>query len=142
MKRAAITIWIMCFLVLSVSGNSTAWSNGGYSDDILNPDYGTHDWIAEKALAMLPASESQYILDNLDYYLYGTELPDNSDGLFDDGIGDTSWHHVYFDQKGVLIDGASAARAKAMYDDALSYLESQDYQNDDPFAFFTFSSTV
>jgi len=51
----------------------TAWSNGGYSEDPSNPDYGTHDWIAQHALEWLPASEKQYIEDNLAVYLYGTE---------------------------------------------------------------------
>ena len=134
MKRTAITIVIIFFMVLSVSLNSTAWSNGGNSDDITNPDYGTHDWVAEKALAMLPASESQYIQDNLDYYLYGTELPDNYDGIFDDGIGDTFQHHVYFDSDGVVTDDASANRADAMFDDALSYLQNEDYENASKYA--------
>ncbi len=38
-------------------------SNGGYSDDPANPDYGTHDWIAQHALDLLPAHERQYIDD-------------------------------------------------------------------------------
>ncbi len=121
-------------MVLSVSINSTAWNNGGYSDDMTSPDYGTHDWIAEKALAMLPANESQYIHDNLNYYLYGTELPDNYDGIFDDGIGDTFQHHVYFDSNGTVTDVASANRAKAMFDDALSYLQNEDYENASKYA--------
>ncbi|MCK5038675.1 MAG: lamin tail domain-containing protein [Thermoplasmata archaeon] len=134
MKRTALTIWIILVMILSVSINSTAWSNGGYSDTITSPDYGTHDWIAEKALAMLPASESQYIHDNLDYYLYGTELPDNPDGLFDDGIGDTFQHHVYFDSNGIVTDDASADRAKAMFDDAKTHLQNEDYENASKYA--------
>jgi hypothetical protein len=45
--------------------NGLAWSNGGYSADPSNPDYGTHDWIAQHALDWLPVEEKQYILDNL-----------------------------------------------------------------------------
>ncbi|MCS7114741.1 MAG: hypothetical protein N0A00_05010 [Candidatus Bathyarchaeota archaeon] len=37
-----------------------AWSNGGYSSNSLEPDYGTHDWIAEHALDWLPANEKAY----------------------------------------------------------------------------------
>ncbi len=116
-------------ILISVSFNSTAWSNGGYSDDINNPDYGTHDWIAEKALAMLPVNESQYIRDNFNQYLYGTELPDNPVGLFNDGIADTSNHHVYFEISGTVTDNASADRAEAMYDDAMAYILVHDYKN-------------
>ena len=42
----------------------SGWSNGGYSADPANPDYGTHDWIAEHALDWLPQEEKQFLLDN------------------------------------------------------------------------------
>jgi len=53
------------------------WSNGGFSTDPTNPDYGTHDWIAHHALDWLPLKGKQFILNNIASYLYGTELPDN-----------------------------------------------------------------
>ena len=81
-----LSLTLITTLILLLPPPSTAWSNGGYSADPSNPDYGTHDWIAEHALDWLPADQKQYILENLDDYLCGTELPDN--GGAPDGIGD------------------------------------------------------
>jgi len=101
------------------------WSNGGYSSNPAQPDYGTHDWIAQHALDYLPTQEKQYLTDNLAAYLYGTELPDNSQAP--DGIGDTSKHHVYYSASGALTDNASAVRASAEYNAALNFLKTKDY---------------
>ncbi len=98
------------------------WNNGGYSADPSHPDYGTHDWVAQHALDYLPTQEKQFITDNLQLYLFGTELPDlpASQG----GIGDTTKHHIYYSAEGALKDDASAKRAQAMYNEALGDLES------------------
>jgi len=105
--------------------DSWGWSNGGYSSDPADPDYGTHDWIAEHALDWLPAEEKQYILDNLAAYLYGTELPDN--GGAPDGIGDTTKHHIYYNSAEVMTDDVAAVRASTEYGNALSFLEAKDF---------------
>ncbi|HIE32248.1 MAG TPA: hypothetical protein EYP67_07735 [Methanosarcinales archaeon] len=105
----------------------SAWSNGGYSSDSGDVSYGTHDWIAEHALDFLPANEKQYIDDNLNWYLYGTELPDNPRP--EDGIGDTARHHVYFYQNGSLMDDVSAVRAQEIYNDTLALLKAGDRMN-------------
>lgn len=55
---ALLSSWIM------VNYEVSGWSNGGYSADPANPDYGTHDWIAEHALDWLPQEEKQFLLDN------------------------------------------------------------------------------
>ena len=107
--------FILIVIILSTIPTTTAWSNGGYSADPNHPDYGTHDWIAEHALDFLPESEKQYILDNLNDYLYGTELPDNPEGY-----GDTTKHHVYYYENGDLQDNASAMRAEEEYKNAPS----------------------
>jgi hypothetical protein len=101
------------------------WSNGGYSADITQPDYGTHDWIAQHALDFLPDNEKQYIIDNLSVYLYGTELPDlpSTQG----GIGDTTKHHIYYYSNGSLQDDSSAQRANEEYQKALTYLTNGNY---------------
>ncbi|UCE10732.1 MAG: hypothetical protein JSW61_02015 [Candidatus Thorarchaeota archaeon] len=104
---------------------TSAWSNGGYSDDSSNPDYGTHDFIAEHALDWLPAQERQYIVNNLALYLYGTELPDNSRPQ--DGIGDTAKHHIYFDADGTLVDDSAALRAHEEYGGTLGYLNAGNF---------------
>jgi hypothetical protein len=128
-KTAALaTVLLLSFLMIvtalfSVSG----WSNGGYSDDPFNPDYGTHDWIAEHALDWLPSAEKQFILENLATYLYGTELPDRP--AAQGGIGDSLYHHVYYHANGSLQDDASAVRAKAKYDVAVSFYKSGDLTN-------------
>ena len=122
------TFLVFVFTLVLFSGMCTScnvvfgWSNGGYSSDPSNPDYGTHDWIAQHALDWLPQQEKQFILDNLMTYLYGTELPDN--GGAPDGIGDTTKHHVYYFASGSLQEDDSALRAKQEYDKAVSF-----YQN-------------
>jgi len=110
-----------------IIGSVSAWSNGGYSEDPSRPDYGTHDWVAQHALDWLPASEKQYILDNLHVYLYGTELPDNV-GV-SDGIGDTTKHHIYYYSNGTLQDDSAAERAEVEYYETLNYLKSGDLEN-------------
>ena len=105
--------------------NGLAWSNGGYSADPSNPDYGTHDWIAQHALDWLPYEEKQFILDNLAAYLYGTELPDNNQAS--DGIGDTAKHHIYYDSVEMMTDDAAAVRASTEYVNTLNFLKAEDY---------------
>ena len=126
MRRHLLTLAIV-LLLLPPSVASYAWGNGGYSSDPSNPDYGTHDWIAEHALDMLPTGKRQWLADNLKAYLYGTELPDN--GRAADGIGDTTKHHVYFRSGGSLQDDAAARRAQEEYQAALGYLRQSDYAN-------------
>ena len=97
----------------------SGWSNGGYSADPSNPDYGTHDWIAEHALDWLPLQEKQFLLDNKASFLYGTELPDNNQAP--DGIGDTTKHHIYFFADDSVQDDAAADRAEAEYVNAVNF---------------------
>lgn len=106
---------------------ATSWSNGGFSSDPSNPNYGTHDWIAQHTLDWLPPEEKQFILDNLASYLYGTELPDN--GLAPDGIGDTAKHHVYYFANGSLQTDASAVRAEVEYNNAFQFLRQGKFVN-------------
>jgi hypothetical protein len=117
----------VCVLVLFLSVEPVfCWSNGGYSANPAQPDYGTHDWIAQHALDYLPAQEKQYITDNLAAYLFGTELPDNSNKSIG-GIGDTTKHHVYYSATGILADNASAQRANDEFNLALDFLKTKDY---------------
>lgn len=122
LSKTKVCIILSLLLATTLPASPTlAWSNGGYSADPQNPDYGTHDWIAEHALDWLPTIEKQYILNNLQDYLYGTELPDN--GGAPDGIGDTFKHHVYYYSSGTLQDDISAIRALEEYNDVLDYLD-------------------
>ncbi|MCK4444038.1 MAG: hypothetical protein KAW09_05810 [Thermoplasmata archaeon] len=53
-----ISIILVCTLTIALTPPpTTAWSNGGYSADPSNPDYGTHDWITEHAQDWLPNNE-------------------------------------------------------------------------------------
>src|SRR3989304_1968803 len=119
MSRKRVPTLLMVILlgiVLLVSFSAASvlgWSNGGYSANPADPDYGTHDWIAEHALDWLPLQEKQFLLGNKASYLYGTELPDNNQAP--DGIGDTTKHHVYYSATGVLQDDAAAVRAREEY---------------------------
>lgn len=98
------------------------WSNGGYSADPEDPDYGTHDWIADRALELQIADVSHFSTTYHDSYLIGTEAPDNPEY-----IGDSTNHHVYYYSGGSVQDDVSAIRAQAMYDSALSRLTAGDY---------------
>jgi hypothetical protein len=110
---------------LALTHPAWAWSNGGYSADPNNPNYGTHDWIAERALDWLPANERALILTYRAAYLYGTELPDNNQAV--DHIGDVTLHHVYYFANGSVQDDAAARRAGNMQDQVLAALSAQDY---------------
>ncbi len=126
-KISIIAILLLSSLVVSCVGSVQGWSNGGYSADPANPDYGTHDWIAQHALDWLPAQEKQYIIDNLAAYLYGTELPDNNNASVPGHIGDTTKHHVYFWANGSLQDDVAANRAAEEYQIALSLLDAGNF---------------
>jgi len=117
---------------LLVPGCALAWSNGGYSANIADPDYGTHDWLAEKALDLLPETEKQYLVKNNVSYVYGTELPDKpkSQG----GYGDTTNHHIYYNDDKTPQDNASAKRAEEEYQKAMGALRAKDYANASMFA--------
>jgi len=118
---------ITTFLVATsaLTANSWAWSNSGYSSDPANPNYGTHDWIAQHALDWLPTQEKQYILDNLATYLYGTELPDQKPAS--GGFGDTPKHVMYYNSDEALTNDAAASRAAVEYNNALDSLRNKDY---------------
>jgi hypothetical protein len=128
------SVFSLVLVAILLSTNAAAWKNESYTTDISSPGFGTHDWIANNSLSMVPLNESQYIHDYLNYYYYGTELPDNANPLLGDGYGDTTKHHVYFDAVGTCTDSASADRAQAMYDLALAELKAGNYQTASKYA--------
>lgn len=122
-------LFIVSVLIsLALIQPALCWSNGGFSANPANPDYGTHDWIAQHALEYLPTQEKQYITNNLAVYLLGTELPDNSNKS-SGGIGDTTKHHIYYNSAGVLVDAVSGLRANETFNQAVTYLKNGDYTN-------------
>ena len=101
-----------------------AWSNGGYSSNQDNPDYGTHDWIADMALTLQTRDVTFLRVTYHSEFLLGTEAPDNPEY-----IGDSEKHHVYFYATHQLQDDACAARASQIYQIALAYLLAGDYHS-------------
>lgn len=101
-----------------------AWSNGGYSADPASPDYGTHDWIADRAVAIQMKNVAFLSTTYHAKFLLGTEAPDNPAY-----IGDSTNHHVYYYSDGTLQEGNGATRAAQEYDLALGYLDANDQQN-------------
>ena len=123
MKRFSKTMVTLLILALFLNLiQVSAWSNGGYTDEDNIPRFGTHDWMAMHSLDMLSDEKSWWLRDNLDLFLLGTELPDNS--YHSMGIGDTSLHHVYYDCNMSLVDDSAAVRAQEEYMLALEYFES------------------
>lgn len=120
-------IMILTSMVTVSISPTWAWSNGSYSNNPAHPNYGTHDWIAQHALDWLPTEEKQYISDNLQGYLYGTELPDN--GQASDGIGDIYTHHFYYRADERIFDSLAAYRATREYNNTLNLLRNNDYAN-------------
>ncbi|MEM2137411.1 MAG: hypothetical protein QXI93_05595, partial [Candidatus Methanomethylicia archaeon] len=84
--RVHVLTFSLSFIVLfSFTAPAYSWSNGGFSSSHSSLKYGTHVWIAEHALDWLPNDAKSWITANLNWYLYGTELPDNNQAP--DGIG-------------------------------------------------------
>ena len=130
MRKAIVISFAALLIATSIissyrSVTVSGWSNGGFSTNPANPDYGTHDWIAQHALDWLPQQEKQLLTDNLARYLYGTELPDNNQAS--DGIGDTTKHHVYYSASRVMVDDAAAVRAREEYALAVELYRSRNY---------------
>ena len=126
MKKIYVLILLYSIFAATVNVSHVAgWSNGGFSSGPSSPKYGTHDWIAQHALDWSPSEEKQFIVENLNIYLYGTELPDNGKAL--DGIGDTTKHHFYFNSGKAVLDDVGAVRASQVYTQVLNFLESGDF---------------
>jgi len=129
-------ISVVCVAALSLfSPNSSAWENGGRTRNVSNPKYGTHDWIAEEALKLLPENEQAWIKDNIIYFLLGTEAPDNQKiareiiGMQNAlCYGDQSQHNNYYDADGRLINNSASFRAQEEFDKSLEALVNRDFQ--------------
>jgi len=133
-------LWIMVsLLTLAVSSSSigvfqlaAAWSNGRYSLNSSDIGYGTHDWMAEHALDMLPSNESGWLAANKNVFLLGTEAPENANITFGykAGYGDIQTHHNYYSgpfPKDCTDDSASV-RAEEEYQKALACLRNSSYE--------------
>lgn len=126
----------VCIATLSFfTPSSLAWENGGRTKNISNPKYGTHDWIAEEALNILPGNEQTWIKDNIIYFFLGTEAPDNQRIAREFlGVqnalcyGDQSQHNNYYDINDALINDSASFRAQEEFDKSLEALVRPDLQ--------------
>lgn len=119
---ATSTLVAMLLVITTLFQQSASgWGNGGYSADPDNPDYGTHDGIADLALTISDANISFLQSTYRTQFLLGTEAPDNPDY-----VGDTGNHHVYYYSSGQLQDDKAAVRAAAIYAEGLAKLRSGD----------------
>jgi hypothetical protein len=123
-SKRVIGLLVVLGCVSGLVPSAGAWSNGGYSADPTNPDYGTHDWIVEKALELQTKDVAFLKTTYHTELLLGTEAPDNPEY-----IGDTSNHHVYYTSAHVLEDDVCADRAAQIYQMAVAYIEAGDYGN-------------
>jgi len=117
---SALAILLLVIATLFQQGAS-GWGNGGYSADLDNPDYGTHDGIANLALSISDSNVSFLTGTYHTQFLLGTEAPDNPDY-----VGDTGNHHVYYYASGQLQDDKAAVRAATIYAEGLAKLKSGD----------------
>ena len=135
---ASVSLLTLTPFVVSLVAPSTsfAWENGGRTRKLNDPKYGTHDWIAEEALKMLPEDERNWV--DLRLYLLGTEAPDNQKiarrvlgKQAASCYGDPFQHHAYFDDTegaGELIDDAACVRSQEEYLKAREALVSGDHE--------------
>jgi len=119
-----------------------AWSNGPSGNtttntpsECTNPPYGTHDWIADHALSMLPDKEKAWLQEYKVYYLLGTEAPDNNKipkecGVPNQGYDDRNKGHSveWSDDWSKMLNDRAAVRAKEEYDKAVNAYNSEDYK--------------
>ena len=125
MSGRRVVFWALVAVayLATAAPSAQAWSNGGYSADQYDPDYGTHDWIADMALGL--QTQDVTFLESTYHtrFLLGTEAPDNPDY-----IGDSTNHHVYFYSTGDLQDDVCAERASTVYHTALGYMADGDFE--------------
>lgn len=117
---------------------STAWNNGqqgnASTDDPSecdDPPYATHDWIADRALALVPNSEKEWLLPHKTLYLLGTEAPDNNEipdqcGAPNNGYDDRRKGHSveWAEDWSDMVDGRAADRAQEEYEKAVAAYKS------------------
>ena len=108
MRRLIVPLALAFVLASSLlAPGCRSWGNGGYSSDPQNPDYGTHDWVADRALALVTGDKAFLSTMYRASFLLGTEAPDNPQM-----IGDAENHHVYYDSMQLVVEDNSARRAR------------------------------
>lgn len=110
-----------------------AWKNGPPDNKITNstadcmaPPYSTHDWIADHARALLPATARAWLDPHRVLMLIGTEAPDYADTPMDCGVPNRGYndtgkgrHDLRFNTSGGVTRDLPAQRAQEEYDKAV-----------------------
>lgn len=118
---------------VQASSLTPSWWNGRYQNndiwdyttDLSHANYGTHDWIADHAMHLLPSYERAWIQNHLNTFFLGTEAPDNASLDYlgaNTGYGDFSRHVVTYGANGEVTNDASAKRAQEEYNKASAAL--------------------
>ena len=135
--RGVLSVLLLVTLVIVLVQPCHGWENGSESTMIgeCSRCYGTHDFLAEHALAFLPFDPVYSWLmtshsnpkDRIanEEYLYGTEMPDQ--GGIASQIGtvfkaDRNLHAVYYSSDGTVEDDYAARRAQESYNMVIYYL--------------------
>ncbi len=114
-----------------------AWNNGQKGNtttttkaECSNPPYGTHDWIADQALELLPPQEKAWLVPHRATYLIGTEAPDHrliplSCGVPHRGYDDRSQGHSVEWNTGAtaMLNDRPAVRAQQEFSKAVIAFE-------------------
>jgi len=128
--RQSLNLSVFLAIVITMLiPSALAWGNGFsiYDDPIFADDtytwssttmYGTHDYLTQKALELLPENERTWV--NNRALFYGTELPDSSG--YDESINDRPAQYAYFNEDGQAIDSSLATRSMKRYDSAIEAL--------------------
>ncbi len=110
-----------------------AWKNGPPDNKITNstadcmaPPYSTHDWIADHARALLPATARAWLDPHRVLMLIGTEAPDYANIPMDCGVPNRGYndtgkgrHDLRFNTGGGVTRDLPAQRAQEEYDKAV-----------------------
>ncbi len=134
--RLLLALVATALIVLPVQG----WNNGQKGNtttttkaECSNPPYGTHDWIADHALELLPPAEKAWLTAHRAIYLIGTEAPDHrniplSCGVPHRGYDDRSQGHSVEWNAGAtaMVNDRPAVRAQQEYSKAvIAFQQSQ-----------------
>ena len=120
------TVLPLSVLALARSNGPAGNATTNQASECSNPPYATHDWIADHALALLPANESAWLQPHKTMYLLGTEAPDNDDipaacGAPNTGYDDRRRGHSvnWNNDHSEMVEDRAAFRALDEYDKAV-----------------------
>ena len=128
---------LLTLIALGMTSTVVAWNNGPKGNTATNSKaecfsipYGTHDWIADHAVDLLPQFQKNWMLAHRAVYLLGTEAPDHkllplSCGIPHRGYDDRSQDHsVEWNATATrMINDRAAVRAQQEFSKAVIAFE-------------------